>query len=186
MEGDIVKQNMKDGFSLVELMIALAISSIVLVGVISIIAYGTNNMNLTKARVALQDQAKDAMNHISAYTMEASKVDWYDSKNVLLVTKDVVQNVGTDETITTTDPNNQYVYWIADNKLFFACVTDPGIDVNNLQADQKHLLATDVATFVCKEEKSVSKAEKYLHVQLRLRDEKSEFNCEKDISLRNR
>ena len=57
-----------------ELMIAIAISAIVLLGIVSLLGFGTKNMRLTQARVDLQNQAKDATNHMSTYVMEGSSV----------------------------------------------------------------------------------------------------------------
>ena len=54
-------------------------------------------MRRTQQRVDLQEQAKDAMNHISAYTMEADSAVWSDSAKLLTIVKKTVQNVGTAE-----------------------------------------------------------------------------------------
>ena len=180
----------KEGFSLVELMIAIAISSIVLSGVVALIAYSTNSMGQTKARVALQDQAKDAMNHISAYVMEGNEISWDETgttgaSKVLKVTKKPVVNVGTAHAYSLVDPDNIFIYWLIDDDLYFGRQSDADIDLTALVANKKHLLATDVLIFDCSEEKSTSDGDEYLHVRLKFKDDKSEFDCEKDISLRN-
>ena len=180
----------KEGFSLVELMIAIAISSIVLSAVVALIAYSTNSMSQTKARVALQDQAKDALNHVSAYVMEGNEIKWDETgtsgaAKVLTIIKKPVVNVGTDHAYSLVDPNNQFIYWYIDGSLYFGRASDADVDVTALTADKKHLLATDVQIFDCSKEKDVAKGQEYLHVRLKFADEKSEFDCEKDINLRN-
>ena len=61
-----MKQKSKEGFSLVEMLIALAASSIVMLAIMMIMGFCTSTMRRTQQRVDLQEQAKDAMNHISA------------------------------------------------------------------------------------------------------------------------
>ena len=55
--GGFVKKMNKEGFSLIELVIAMAVTVVVMSGIITLIAYSTRSMNLTQARAALQVQA---------------------------------------------------------------------------------------------------------------------------------
>ena len=47
----------KEGFSMIELLIAIAISTIVMGCVIALMGYASHSMNMTQARIALQEQA---------------------------------------------------------------------------------------------------------------------------------
>lgn len=80
-------KRIREGYSLVEMMIAMAITAIVITGLIALLSYGSRNMRITQTMTALQNQAKDASNHLSSYVMEASKTEWDDDKKVLIITK---------------------------------------------------------------------------------------------------
>lgn len=173
-----MRKKMKDGYSLMELMIAVAISSIVLVGIISLLGFGTKNMRLTQARVDLQNQAKDATNHMSTYVMEGNSVLWNKDSKILTITK---QKIGTNNL--PADFEWSY-YWKKDDGIYFTkgTVADPA----DLTADKKHLLLDKVTDFECEEKKNEDSGKKYLHVTLKLADEDiAEFECSKDIMMRN-
>ena len=95
----------KEGFSLVEMMIAMAVSVIVITGIISLIAYSTRSMSITQARAALQDAAKDSVAHISTHVMEGESVTPYEdtvtgygvSRGAILIRKKKIQGDGTEE-----------------------------------------------------------------------------------------
>ena len=53
-----MKQKSKEGFSLVEMLIALAASSIVMLAIMMIMGFCTSTMRRTQQRVDLQEQAK--------------------------------------------------------------------------------------------------------------------------------
>ncbi len=61
-----MKQKSKEGFSLVEMLIALAASSIVMLAIMMIMGFCTSTMRRTQQRVDLQEQAKDAIALIEA------------------------------------------------------------------------------------------------------------------------
>ena len=67
----------KEGFSLVEMIIAIAIVGIVMSGVVLLISYSTNNMRRTSNMVNLQNETKDAMMHMSTYIQEGTDA-WFD------------------------------------------------------------------------------------------------------------
>ena len=176
--GDMVRRKMRNGYSLMELMIAIAISSFVLLGIISLIGFGTKNMRLTQAQVDLQNQAKDATNHMSAYVMEGNSVLWDDASKTLKVTK---QKIGVNHL--PEDVEWSY-YWKKDDGIYFAkgTLSVPA----DLTADKKHLLLDNVTDFSCEEKKNEDSEKKYLHITLKLADEDiAEFTCSKDIMMRN-
>ena len=64
VEGDCMKGKVRAGYSLIELMIAMAISAIVLTAIIGLIGFATRNMRITQTSVDLQNQAKETLNHM--------------------------------------------------------------------------------------------------------------------------
>ena len=54
-----MKGKVRAGYSLIELMIAMAISAIVLTAIIGLIGFATRNMRITQTSVDLQNQAKE-------------------------------------------------------------------------------------------------------------------------------
>ena len=81
------KTNNREGFSLIEMIIAIAIVGIVMSAVILLISYSTNNMRRTSNTVNLQNETKDAMIHITTYLQEASDAYWDDANKALYVAK---------------------------------------------------------------------------------------------------
>ena len=90
VEGDCMKGKVRAGYSLIELMIAMAISAIVLTAIIGLIGFATRNMRITQTSVDLQNQAKETLNHMTTYVMEGSHVEWDDNKKQLTITKDKI------------------------------------------------------------------------------------------------
>lgn len=173
-----MKQLQREGYSLIELLIAMTISVFVLSGVIALIGFGTKNMRLTQAKVALQNQAKDAANHISTYVQEASGVSWNEDDGVLTV---VQAEIGSDNQV---ENEERFFYWQSGDGIYFAGESE--VDPDALTADKKHLLLDHVTDFNCEVKVNEDTDRELLHVVMKLADEDvAEFECEKDISLRN-
>ncbi len=81
------KRSGREGFSLVEMIIAIAIIGIVMSVVVLLISYSTNNMRRTNNMVNLQNQAKDGMLHITTHLQEGSDATWVDEKKALIVAR---------------------------------------------------------------------------------------------------
>lgn len=169
----------RDGYSLVELLIATAMSAIVLGGLITLLAFGTLNMNRTQTRVALQNQAKDAMRHMSAYVMEAKDAIWNDEKRILTV---VNENVAEDGTIRKTE---KCYYWYIGDKVYFGKSSDGVKPEEALPTDKKHLLVSDIVDFQTKIQKNEESGNKLVHLSLSLKKEKIEFECDEEVYMRN-
>lgn len=73
------------GFSLVELMLAIVISTIVFGAVTALMTFSSKSMRDTEARIAVQNQAKDAMNHMESYILESERAYWDDSEKLLIL-----------------------------------------------------------------------------------------------------
>lgn len=86
---EVKKREYREGFSLIELIIAIAIVGIVMSGVLLLITYATNSMRRTNNQVTIQNQAKDALTHITTHLQEASGAKFYDdgTRQVLIAVK---------------------------------------------------------------------------------------------------
>lgn len=76
------------GFSLVEVSIAVAVSTIVFGVITALIVFASNSSRQTNARITLQNEAKDAVNHMEAYIIEAQSVVWDSTSDALVLVKD--------------------------------------------------------------------------------------------------
>lgn len=175
----------KKGYSMVELLIALAITGIVMSVVILLLSYGARSMNRTQARVALQDQAKDAMKHMTSYIMEATDVQWDEAAKQLVLQKD---KYGADGMIASTET---YAYMqvssfsgasdaIEGGSLHFQ--KDPS---SGFLAQMDNFLTDKVDDFSCEIKKDAKSGRKVVHLTLYMKDNYSEFQCDKDIAMRN-
>lgn len=176
------KKNEADGFSFVEMLIAMAITAIVLSALIALLAYSMRSMNRTQAQVELQNEAKDVLNHISGYVREGNHVTWEKDKKLLIVEKDKEEK--------TTDPvsgketkkvkkEEWYYYYLIGGNLYFKNVTDGD---TALTAEKKNLLAENVDDFVAEPDE---KEYRVVHVFVKLKDEISEFENKQDVYIRN-
>lgn len=134
------------GFSLIELMLAVVVSTIVFGAITALIAFSSRSMRDTNARVELQNQAKDALNHMESYGMEAERAYWDDTEKLLILfgaphvddsvvpgttpeptsqkmAEDIIAGL-CDGTKTLADIKDMkcdsYVYWFADGSVYFA------------------------------------------------------------------
>lgn len=169
----------RDGYSLVELLIASAISAVVLGGLITLLAFGTSNMNRTQTRVALQNQAKDAIRHMSTYVMEADDTKWDDTKKMLTVIKNKVKE---DDTVEETE---KCFYWRSGEGIYFGKESAGVNPDGTLPSDTKHLLVDKITDFQCKVEKDGKTGKKIVHLSMKLEDDSAKFECDQDVSMRN-
>lgn len=189
-----MKKRKREGYSLVELLIAMAITTIVLGGLIALMGFGAHNMRITHSLVALQDKAKDATNHISTYTMESSDIEWDDMKKVLVVTKESVsQEVDAVGNYPAPVVERCY-YWKGKNAngvggIYFAKqdkVKDPADATKvNLVSKPEFLLVDDIKDFSCEVATDDATGKKVLHMEMKLANDDTEFECKKDVYLRN-
>ncbi len=63
----------REGFSLIEMIIAIAIAAIVMSSVLLLMTYSSSSMNRTNSAVTVQNQAKDAVMHVTTYLQEGSE-----------------------------------------------------------------------------------------------------------------
>ncbi len=182
------------GFSLIELMLAVLISTIVFGTVTALIVYASNNVRLTNARVSLQNQAKDAMNHIETYCLEAEGASWDEEHQRLLLytneehAKSVSKGaIGVDE-IYSLD-SNTYVYWCKNRKLYFgkcsSTKSEALIDPEALPARDMYLLADDVESFGATIEKNIKSKKYTIDIGMDFKNDVTEYNCVKRVYCRN-
>ena len=89
------KVKTREGFSLVEMIIAIAIVGIVMSGVLLLISYSTNNMRRTNNMVQVQNETKDAMLHITTYLQESTDAYYDKDKKALIVVNETREGNGT-------------------------------------------------------------------------------------------
>lgn len=116
------------GFSLIELLLAVVISTIVFGAITGLIAFSSNSMRNTNARIELQNQAKDALNHMESYALEAEKAYWDESNKLLVLfydeedAEEIIPKLE-DGTKTIADikdlDTNSYVYWYKEKSIYF-------------------------------------------------------------------
>lgn len=112
------------GFSLIELMLAVVISTIVFGAVTALIAFSSRSMRDTNSRIEVQNQAKDALNHMESYGLEAERAYWDDTEKLLIFFSDEKEGKkmikelenGTKTLADIKDMNtDSYAYWFKDD-----------------------------------------------------------------------
>lgn len=189
-----MKKWKREGYSLVELMIAITLTAFVVAGILALFGFGARNMRITQAMVALQNQAKDATNHISTYVMEASDIEWDEDKSALIVKRMSISQ--------TVNPEGKYpdpvvetcYYWMGSDSdggsaIYFAKkdkVVDPTDSTKvYLTPGPQFLLVDDIKDFQCEVKENEDTGKKVLHVEIKLENEQAAFECKKDIYMRN-
>ena len=205
-----MKMNNK-GFSLVELLLAVAVSTIVFGAITALIMYASNSSRQTNAKITLQNEAKDAVNHMESYVIEAQSAFWDDTKNALVLVKnsndakELADNkINTGNNLISTiapyikifDSKKQtYVYWFdkGQKKLFFGeCRTLASDQTNtvdltedNLPTGNMYLLADNVDDFSCSIKRNNESKKYVINFLAKFKDDVSEYNLNKCIYLRN-
>ncbi len=156
------------GFTLVELLLAVAISTIVFGSITSLMIYASKSSKLTNEKVMLQEEVKDAMNHIESYCMEAEAASHLTVGGsevlVLFQRRADLEQVSSSVSGGAVDVSkvkdigsagsgeNSYAYaywWNGSNIYFGKCSHDGDIDLTALPAENEYLLASNVAGFTC-------------------------------------
>ena len=163
------------GFSLIELLIALAVSAIVMTVILALMGYTSNQMAMTQQKVSIQDEAKDILNHIVNYGQEGSSAEWSDSGVKHLI----IRNNSDKAAI----KRKEVVYWFIGNEMYFASTED--VNVASLAADKKHLLGENVEDFICEVKENSESKTKYITVDLKMKTEKANMSCTNNVYLRN-
>ena len=195
------------GFSLVEILVAVAISTIVFGAITALIIFASNSSQKTNARVTLQNEAKDAVNHMEAYIIEAQSVVWDSTNNALVLIKDSedakniatgiesLSNIGPKISVFSTSKKT-FAYWYdaSSKKLFFGeCRTMTSDQTNTvdlsaggaLPTDNMYLLADHVEDFTCKLVKNPKSGKYTVNFTVDFKDNVSEYSLDKCVYLRN-
>lgn len=193
------------GFSLVEVLVAVAVSTIVFGAITALIVFASNSSRQTNARVALQNEAKDAVNHMEAYIIEAQSATWDSTANALVLIKDSedAKEVETgNHTLDTVGPKvkvfntakKTFTYWYdkTAKKLFFGeCRTTASDQTNtvdltaSLPTDDMYLLADNVEDFSLSIEKNKVSDKYTVNFHVQFKDNISEYSLDKCVYLRN-
>ena len=84
----------REGFSLIEMIIAVAVAAIVMSAVLLLITYSSNSMNRTGTAVNVQNQAKDATMHITTYLQEGSDAHADTGNNAVIIVNEKKNDKG--------------------------------------------------------------------------------------------
>ena len=201
------------GFSLIEIMLAVLVSTLVLGAITAMISFAARSSRETNERVELQNQVKNALNHIEGYTMEAEKVTWQKvgSADVLIVLqrRDDAKKIvspATDSAVQAdkveTLDSNAYAYWFFDdgdpskgkNLYFGKCsktgdVKLPDLKPDSSEANKKgnriYLLADNITDFDCSINKNDVSGKYAVDIALKAKMNRAEYSTNKTVYLRN-
>lgn len=182
------------GFSLVELMLAVLVSTIVFGAITALITFASQSMRDTNARVELQTQAKDAINHIESYCMESVAATWDESNQVLILYTNKKDAKAVSSGAVSADhidslTSNTYAYWFRDDCVYFGkCSSSEAesvVNITGLPADDVYLLADHVESFKCNVKKNSNSRKYSIDVDLNFKDEKTEYSCQHEVYIRN-
>ena len=160
---------------MVELLIALAVSAVVMTVILALMGYTSNQMSITQQKVSIQDEAKDILNHIVNYGQEGSSAEWFDGGVKYLV----IHN----DSDTVDVKRKEVVYWFIGKELYFASTED--VNLASLSADKRHLLGENVDDFECNVVDNADSNTKYIKVDLKMKTEKANMSCTNNVYLRN-
>lgn len=193
------------GFSLVELLVAVLVSTIVFGAITALLTFSSRSMRVTSAKIELQNQSKDAINHLESFAMEAEHAIWCSEKNALVIFNDEddfkMAFPDADYSLAASDlgsiaylSTNAYIYWQVDNKLYFAKCSTSGSDTIvpadtavSLTGDalKDYLLADYVEEFKVDVMENNQSGKKILSCTINCKDNVSEYNVNRLIYLRN-
>lgn len=167
------KQNA--GFSLIELIIAIALSVMVSGIIIALISVTSNSMARTKSKVALQSQANIAMNHMINMVQKASDVSFDSTHQIAIVTNKT--KAGHDE--------EKVVYWEKDNGLYYAC---PYVDPTSVASTDlpKYLLANNVKNLELQTQVNAMSGKISYTIKMNFENDKATFDINHVVVPRNR
>lgn len=201
------------GFTLIEIMLAVLVSTLVLGAITVMIGFAARSSRETNERVELQNQVKDAINHIEGYTMEAETVTWQKvgSADVLIVLqrRDDAKKIvspATDSAVQAdqveTLDSNVYAYWFFDdgdstkgkNLYFGKCSRSGDVKLSDLKPDSSeankkgnrvYLLADNITYFDCSVKKNDVSGKYSVDIELKAKLNRAEYSTNKTVYLRN-
>lgn len=202
-DGDGMEKMKKEGFSLVEMLIAISITSVVMLTMIGLLGYGANSMKVTQAKVALQEQAKDSLNHMAVYVQESTDAAWDDTTHtdcdVLVLMRKGIKNDGNEQAQEVVRCEDVYYYWYmpATKTVYFASrktllqeqgAADPEYDMTSVVTvtnDKKHMLVEKVQDMEAEIVENADTKNKTVSISMKLKDDISEYNCKREMNMRN-
>lgn len=186
------------GFSLVEVLLAVVISTIVFGAITALIVFSSKSSKETNERIALQNEVKDAMNHIESYCMEAENASWQEEtiggQNIKILVlyqkrKDSAPiisggavQVSEVEKIT----SNAYAYWFMNNGIYFGkCSQGGNVKLDSVTADNIYLLADNITDFDCAVEKNETSGKYTIDLNVDAKVSNASYSANKTVYIRN-
>lgn len=143
-----MKEKQNAGFTLLELLIAMMMSMIIILGVGQFLVAATNHYRGIDSQVTLQMDAQDAVNTISDFIMEGNNISQIKS-NMYTVYYDLGRLDASGYRISRENAN-QRIFWL-NNGMLYMFHPDSALEYNNIINDPEHsnpmLLAEGVDEF---------------------------------------
>lgn len=192
------------GFTLVEVLLAVAVSTIVFGALTAMIIFASRSTKLTNERITIQEEVRDAMNHIQGYCMEAETAAWQDIslpggastkalivfqyrddvKAVTAAVSDGAITVKPDQVETLT--SYAYVYWYTGGRLYFGKCSDGGdIKLTDLKQENRYLLADHITDFTCDVHKNKTSGKYTIDIKVDGQINNSQYSSNETVYLRN-
>ena len=179
------------GLSLVELLIAMAISSIVIVSLAFILTSTTRQYDYVENDTTLQSEAQIIMNHISDKALEGNNVSYDASKQLLTVYHTNLPDTpggsaafGRRELIWYKQDINKMYLFIADTETELTAAET--VINNNMNPVFDNLMGEYVTEFTCEGADETGLTGTKVKVKIKLERNGMEYELEDEIALRNR
>lgn len=178
------KKGFGEGFSMVEMLIAVAVSAIVMTALLALLGYTMRSTSQTQTKVAIQNEAKDVVNHMVSHVIEGTHVTWEDTGKYMFIEHDEEEPSATPGGDVTIEKNKKYCYYLSGKKLYFKSISNS--ESLPPAATDKHLLCDNVESFSAEPD---VKDKSTVHIVLKLKKGSSppvEFECKQDVHIRNK
>lgn len=174
------------GTTLIELLVSMAISSIVIGMIIMMISAGSRSYNIAQDEVNIQTQSQTTANQIEDILIEAN---WMERKTDIKKagTSDIASDV-TAYIIYSSEGNSAIIFDRTQQLLFYM----EGVSVsqiNNMATDSYtkaiNLMATNITEFTLEADSSTLKESQKTELHIMLKNKTSELTVDKTIAFRN-
>lgn len=169
---------------MVEMLIAIAVSAIVMTALLALLGYTMRSTSQTQTKVAIQNEAKDVVNHIVSHVIEGTHVTWKDTEMYMYIEHDEEVPSAMPGGDATIEKNKKYCYYLSDKKLYFKSISNS--ESLPPAATEKHLLCENVESFSAVPD---VKDKSTVHIVLKLKRDLAppvEFECKQDVHIRNK
>jgi len=167
------------GLTLIELIIAMAISSIVIGMVILIIAAGSRNFNIAQNEVDIQMEAQTVVNQMEDTIIEAY---WIEQKSISVDVAAYIIYAGQEN-------SNSAIFYDKSQQMLYFVDGLSTLQIRDLSLSSytkaSNLMASDVTAFSLNTDSSALVANQETQLQITLANSSSKFTVDRTIAFRN-